>query len=807
MWKKSSICAAAAAIALAFGLLLAGCDHNSRYHYTEPVDNPAITDDPSEGIMTLDTAYKIFYKDGVSFINNKAIIKKFMNATALREYLEVGTVPPPSSSVTGGVSKSVNMAVGGPSYDETPDASGYEFNLNSIGGLPITEIESNAFKPDPALGGTDDISSVVKTVVLPDTITSLGENVFEAVGAEIEVDIPPAVVTAVTGQSVSAGSSASSSLQKALEKILGGDVAVAVKPPKTPENPTPAPVIEPIPPVNPSLESVTPSWNGDTLTVTLKYSKPVDSVTLASGYSDSWNNFTSSGGGITWTSTYKGSTNTDTWYVPIRAATSYNGGSKTATKDVSLVNGDLTRPTGDAVTYKIIGYLNGPDGTKVAGLAKETASTTGENGASTYADTVWKTIPTGEIRNIFEAIYVPNAPGTKDGFVAGETDKTAITFTSDISKAALQLFHVTLGSNSNGDGIKIQGTALPTADGANNKNLIIIDVGQPGNVDNSGLPVFRIPDRRLGTQNVEYDRIRLRVNKGAQLVIEADNSNYINNTSGKTCPTGYLNGGCVEAMAGGKLRDGAYEGFPLGQNAVILNRNASYLAIGPEAGTTADYGQWYAGWLIGPDSGSPRIVWTGGNESNYIEVRPKELAIDANVTVQKSMGLIYSVFFLNNTVVTIDTTANDNPSIYDNAGSSAVYGPGGSVTVSSTNGSISVTGLAVNARPGENGLITNDTNYKFYAQSEGVSIILKATNTKESSIHAYPLIGTQGIIYAAQFITAGSATTGQSEHVVTITGTKATAPTDYVNNSTGIVGYNSWALKGKILNTDNIFTE
>jgi hypothetical protein len=804
MWKKSSICAAATAIALVFGLLLAGCNHNSRDHYTEP--DSGITDDPANGIMSVETAGNVY--NWAPGNNNSVTIKKFKSAEWLRKYLSGETAPQSVKSAMGGVSASVNMAVGGPSYAEgqDPDASGYDFVLKEIGNLPITTIESNAFTPDPNGDGSDDISSVVKTIVLPETITTLGTNVFADVGAAIVVDIPPVVVEAVTGQSAA---SAAADTNGALEAILGGDVAIEVKAENS------APIAPQKPPANPSLESVTPSWSADgtTLTVTLVYSKAVNSVTLASGYSDSWDAFTPNSGRTIWTSTYKGGTNTETWYVPIRAATSYNGGSKTATKDVSLVNGSLARPTSGAGpdTYKIIGYFNGPDDTRIAGLAKETVNS-GTPTTSTYADTVWKNITDSGMKNIFEAIYRPNAPGTTDGFVPGETDKKAIPFTDAISRAALQLFHVTLGSSAGaGDGIKIQGTALPTADGANAKNLIIIDVGAPGNVDNSGLPTFRIPDRRLGASaESSYPHIRLRVNKGAQLIIEADNSAYISAGASKACTPGYLNGGCVEAMAGGKLRDGAYEGFPLGNNAVILNRNASYLAIGSEGstGTSNDWEKWYTGWLIGPENGDPRIVWTGGNESSYIEVRPKELAIDANVTVKKSMGLIYNVFFLNNTVVTIDTTTETTP-IYDAAGSNAVYGPGGTVTQSNgegESGTLSVTGLAVNARQGTNGnaaTITDDTNYKFYAQSEGVRIILTATSTKGSSIHAYPLTGTNAAVCAAQFITAGTDTAATG---VTITGTLSGMAKEYVNNSTGIVGYNSWVLSGKLLNADNIFT-
>jgi hypothetical protein len=718
--------------------------------------------------MSVETAGKVYNWDPG---NNSVTIKKFKNAAALREYLEVGTVQSSSKSAMGGVSASVNMAVGVPSYDAS-DASSYEFVLKKIGGLPITVIESNAFAPDPNGDGSDDISSVVKTIVLPDTITTLGTNVFADVGAEIVVDIPPVVVEAVTGQS--AESAANSG---ALEGILGGDVVIAVK-----DESNPVPVTT-IPAANPSLESVTSTWinDGTTLTVTLTYTKAVNSVTLMPDYTASWDAFTPNSGRTIWTSTYKGGTNMETWYVPIRAATSYNGGSKTATKDVSLVNGSLARE-GGAGTYQIIGYFNGPDNTRIAGLKK-----------TTDAATVWKTIPTGDIRNIFEAIYVPNAPGTKDVFVQGaDVGKTAVTFTSGISKAALQLFHVTIGSNSDGDGIKIQRTALPTASGesytASPTNLIIIDVGQSSSsANNSGLPVFRIPNQGLGAQNGEYGHIRLRVNKGARMVIVADNSAYDAGGAGHPCPNGYFNDGCVEVMAGGELRDGAYEGFPLGADAVILNRNGSYLAVGSEG---VDNGPLYKGWLIGPNGSgdnAPRIVWDSGNSANkYIEVRPGQLAIDANVDVKQILGLIYDVFFLDSTKVILDTAADTRRS-FDAETGSIIVGLGGSISSTAEYGSLS--GLAVNIA-GTNGAINN---YRFYAETDKVSIILKpSTTTNGNGIMKYALGGT--LTEAKGFIIAG--TNAPAEGIV-IKGTLGTGSSDSTYgeySDTGISEYNKWLL-------------
>jgi hypothetical protein len=780
MWKKSSMCAAAA-IALTFALLLAGCDQNSQEQHIGP-DNPTydpgntITDDPSKGIMSVETANKVY--EWVHVNNNSVTIKKFKSAAALREYLEVGTV--------------VNMAVGGPSYAETLDASGYDFVLKYIGGLPITVIWSNAFAPAT---GVEDISSVVKTIVLPDTITSLGTKVFTGVGAGIVVDIPPTVVEKITGESAySAGTS------EALENILGGDVTIVIKA-ETDEQP----IVPPIPPANPSLVSVTSSWSDDgkTLTVTLKYSQPVTSVEAAPA--GSWNTFSNINGGITWASTYKGdSTDTDTWYVPLQATAAYEDESKTATKAVSLVNGDLTRPgNGNGPdTYKIIGYFNGPGDTRIAGLAKETATSTGMNGKSTYGPTVWKTIPTGDIRAIFEAIYEPNAQGMTDVFLYGaDIGKTAVTFTSDISKKALQLFHVTLASSTDGtgDGIKIQGPDLPAETGegytASSTNLIIIDVGRP-NSNNSGLPVFRIPDRRLGKPDGsgEYGYIRLRVNKGARLVIEADNSGYDTKGEGHSCPDGRFNYGCVEVMTGGDLRDGAWEGFPLGAKAVILNRNGSYLSVGSEG--TAKNNYWYSGYLIGPDGTgdkAPRIVWDSGSPVNkYIEVRPGELAIDANVTVKKGLGLIYSVFLLNDTVVSIDTAAytSGSLSLYGGGSGSVIIDEAGGLSDGMVKGPLS--GLAVNIHTNDSYALTTDS-YRFYAVSDSVKIILEPSTTSLSNgIQTYALGGTLSGAKSNAFIIAGSTATDG----IVITGTLGTGSDDETyggySDDTGIYGYNKW---------------
>ena len=282
--------------------------------------------------------------------------------------------------------------------------------------------------------------------------------------------------------------------------------------------------------------------------------------------------------------------------------------------------------------------------------------------------------------NIFNAIWTPNNAG---GSATVEAGKSAAKYDQAISDKVHALFNVEISSTGEGDKIYIKGADLP---GDNNgtysdTNLIVIHIGLP-DADNSALPKFYIPNGGLGNisngGSGDYSHIRLRVNRGAHLVLLADNSGYENSGVGNSAPAGKFKGGCVEVMAGGKLRDGAWEGFPLGTDAVILNRRGSYLAIGAESytkeGTTTDtfnysgdgFQKYYSGWLIGPageGADAPRIVWDDGNDPYaYVEVRPGELATDAKLTAKKSFGLIYSVWFVGGAHLTVDA-ASESPAI------------------------------------------------------------------------------------------------------------------------------------------------
>jgi hypothetical protein len=311
---------------------------------------------------------------------------------------------------------------------------------------------------------------------------------------------------------------------------------------------------------------------------------------------------------------------------------------------VMPVSGVFSRP-GNAGTYTLAYY----DSYGVAGL---------KSGSST----AWYLVTDAALKTRFNAIYTPNKPDSPKDEI--ESNKTTVSYNQAISDAVLGLFSITLGSSASNDKYEIKGAVLPdaTSTGANVNKPLVIDIGLPGGEANSGLPTFSIPVQGLGAdETTSYSHIRFRVNSGASVVILATNTGYINSGAGNSCPTGYFNGGCIEVMSGGMLRDGAYEGFPLGANAVILNRLGSYLAVGPEAGSTdanakqEAYNAYYSGWLIGPSSGEPRIEWDSGDQAgDYIEVRPSRLAISANVTVKKNLGLIYSVWFVNGPRVTID---------------------------------------------------------------------------------------------------------------------------------------------------------
>jgi hypothetical protein len=702
--------------------------------------------------MSVATAAAVF---DFSYGNGGAIIEKFKDAEALGDYLNQ------SGGTSGGLSNVASLSLSGAPLLAMGSGGEDTFRIKMIGNLPVVAIQANAFNPDTL--GVADITSVVKRVVLPETITELGSNLFAGVAAEITVEIPPVVTERV-------GSNPDN-----LHGILGGEAKIEIKDEAAPQNE--ATVIEP---TVPTVSGVTVSGNPGSLTVTLTYSAAVNSVSL-NGNSSGWSGFT--GSGTTFTTTYSGSTDESPVTLGYRAG--YSGGTKTAALSVPLATGNLER-NGGPKTYQFFAYdaLNYAVGLKTATVSTENEGPKVENNTQTTWYRLAGTKTDDTTRNIFNAIYAPNSPTSRDGFVEGaDPGKTAVPYDKTISDTVLKLFYVTLGTNADGDKVYIKGETLPTATGASVTNLIIIDVGVPGG-NGSGLPKFYIPVQGLGSATVvgglqggtqsqgqyasdtTYSHIRLRVNNGAHLVILADNSNYENgNAGGKACPPGKFAGGVVEVVKGGQLRDGAWEGFPLGNNAVILNRTGSYLAIGSESAfeyqwdyNNNRYQVYYSGWIIGPEQTNTRIVWDGGPPAQYIEVRPGKLATNANVTVKKTMGLIYSVWFVGNTRLTIDA-ANDNAT--PSFGTDAI-----------TN--VYPRGLGVDPWSG---------TFKFYG-NPGASIILK----EGSSIMEAPLGGT---LSYTEFTTAhaGSGSTTINAYQ----GPAGSLGTYIDNGADSIKGYNSWA--------------
>jgi hypothetical protein len=272
----------------------------------------------------------------------------------------------------------------------------------------------------------------------------------------------------------------------------------------------------------------------------------------------------------------------------------------------------------------------------------------------------------------------------------------------------------------------------------------------------------------LGDGSTPYGGVRLRVNKGAYMHIEADNSAYIGapggtaSGAGNPSGAGNFNNGCVEVMDGGKLRDGAYEGFPLGANATILNRLGSYLAVGPEpthadakGSASAGYNDYYAGWLIGPQSDltgteATRIQWDNQNDG-YIQVGDGQLVLGAKVTVTKLQGLIYDVWFVN------------------------------------TDGAIEA-GLTI----GSNGaLVQNNTIYKLYGQANH-EIVLKDNGF---IMAAFLESGTGGTVPGGTYAGTATAVNGGSLVITNNgagSGTNTVTPTP-ATKFDSVSGYLNWA--------------
>jgi hypothetical protein len=421
---------------------------------------------------------------------------------------------------------------------------------------------------------------------------------------------------------------------------------------------------------------------------------------------------------------------------------------------------------------------------RVTGLSSDSATLTkitDNNGTEVVGPEVTYSVADAALLKIFNAVYTPNAPGsTADTFAAIETGKTAIAYDAAVSAAVLKLFYITIGTNSDGSGdlIEIKGSmkdntvfSAPDAD-----NILVIDVGLPGTDGNTDIPTFKIPVQGLGDLDADPDNyddseidqtfggVRLRVNKGAYLVIDADNGStasegtgYVGKGAGNPCPTGKFNGGCVEVLEGGKLRDSAYEGYPLGDDATILLRYGSTIVIGKEDRadnlTEDTYNAYFKDNLIGPATAEPKIQWDSNvsQPNAFIELRPGELVLSAKVTVKKLTGIIYSVWFVNTR--NADNTAD-----------------------------LTTAGLTIDAS-GSGLFAANDTKFKFYGQNGHTITITNGSLSKcfvDSTIQSTQDVFTKNGQDIT--ITNGGATKDGSP----VTSTPA-------NKFTGIGGYLNWA--------------
>ncbi|MDR1328072.1 MAG: S-layer homology domain-containing protein [Oscillospiraceae bacterium] len=245
-----------------------------------------------------------------------------------------------------------------------------------------------------------------------------------------------------------------------------------------------------------------------------------------------------------------------------------HGVTKTAT--FTVVEKEFARPTGTEETYKVAAL-------KADGAVKLQSGTN-------FTDSTWYYAATGsDVYKIFDAIYTPNKDLT----------------------GAVELFHITLGANSTNDKIEVKGTTIPQGTQGSIKE---IQIGIPG-ADNS-LPDFIIPPGALGASSATYSYTRLVVNNGVYLNIDSDQKI---DTLGSATPTaGNFIAGNITVKSGGKLRDGAYSDWPLGDNSTLAIEAGGYLAVGPgnkdgqyqqrsNTSVSSDpFEHGMNGWLIGP---------------------------------------------------------------------------------------------------------------------------------------------------------------------------------------------------------------
>jgi hypothetical protein len=611
--KKSML--ARPLLILAAAVLLSGCNHSP---------DLSAGDDPEQGYMSRLTADQIFTWNEASGKSGVEIIK-FRNAAVLKNYLEGGS--------------------------RQSAAAASLLVINHIDGKPVVRIAARAFSP-AVKGGADDITTVVSNVSLPETIESLGACLFTGTARTVTMSIPPAVAERLPPEELKAAAGNTTTIQKVDPGQPGKTPEVIVQGPSgsggggggsssgggsTTVNPPPVQYYPPVLLDDPSVR-----YSPDGL-VSAAFTFDMD---LPAPAVPGWV-FTAEGPVIT------AAPGEPVPGEPVRlsftVAHPQDPDKTTTVPEITLmpVTGDF--PGLLSGTEYTVAYA---DGYGAAGLKNKT-------------ETLWYYVKDSSWQAVFKAIYIPNAPDSTDTAIM---PKAAMPYTEEISRTALNLFKITPdGPNAADCLIEIKGEALPYTNGMGPNHIIVVDIGIPRE-DNSGLPLFSIPDRGLGRAGERYDYFRLRVNRGARMVILADNSGYIASGPGHPCPPGNAAGSVVEIMDNGKLRVGAYEGYPLGEDSRIIAFLHSSLALGPDRsgpvvipGHSEARDRQYQGGFIGPGFGAPGIAWgTGDQNGNYLELYRDRIAFAANIAVQKTLELSYSLWFVNGPTLTINANSGSD---------------------------------------------------------------------------------------------------------------------------------------------------
>jgi hypothetical protein len=364
---------------------------------------------------------------------------------------------------------------------------------------------------------------------------------------------------------------------------------------------------------------------------------------------------------------------------------------------IAAVSADtFARPTDEPVTYTVeYVYDNGV-------VVKDSG------GVWHYAV---KNNTTG-IYDIADAVYTPN----KD--VPG----------------AVELFEIELASEATNDTIYLasspeeDGKDVPKKTGSSN---VFIHIGKPGSVDNSGLPPFAIAPGKLGkgTGDSDYVGTILQVNKGAYLDIESDQtfaSAFGNETT--TYTIGKFTGGSVYVEAGGKVRDSAYKGWPLGAGSTFTVKKGGFLTTGPgdktgaartsgnidettDSATQSIITAYFDGWLIGDGAGGNgtdapviKINLTDG----FIGVNNTSVLLDGEATVQQPVSLFYDIWLAAASELTVNKDLTFVYGTNDNQNTAkAIYGQDGAEIVLAANTKITSEDTNTNILGGSTGQEVN----------------------------------------------------------------------------------------------------